>query len=184
MSSVPACPPLERQVQIGKVVKIRGLRGDLKILPLTWNPDHFNDLEGLWFHKPDGSDEYHSLKRVRVDGAIVFVRLKDCPTRELAEPLVGSELFIDEEFRADLPENRYYIDDLVGCQVKCRKNGALGRLDEVMEMPANDVWVVHGEKGEILVPAIKSVVVDVQVEAKAILVELPEGLMPEDVDKE
>ena len=184
----PSLPPPERRVLIGTIVKVRGLRGDVKIVPLTWRPERFDDLEGVWVVLGDGDERYLTFKRIRLESGIVFVRFNEAPRRDLAEELVGGELFIDVEERDPLPEDRFYLDDLLGCEVICSRYGRLGTLNRVMDLPANDVWVVDGgQYGEILIPAIREVVRTVDTAAKRIDVTLLEGLidekhLPEDRD--
>ena len=108
---------------------------------------------------------------------MVYARFTDIARRDLAEPLVGSELFIDQDDRSPLPEDRYYIDDVVGCEVICSLNGDLGKLQEVLEMPANDIWRVTGPLGEVLIPVIREVVRSIDIDGRRIEVTLPKGLL-------
>lgn len=179
-SSTPPLPPHDRRVLIGTIVKVRGLRGDLKIVPLTWRPDRFDDLDGVWVARKGEEDTYFTFKRVRLEGGMVYVRFNEAPRRDLAEELVGGEMFIDVDDRDPLPESRFYLDELVGCEIHCRKYGPLGTLHEVMDLPANDVWIVKGgQYGEILIPAIQEVVHDVDTDARRIEVTLLDGLIDE-----
>lgn len=173
-----ASPPApERRVIIGRIVKVRGLRGDLKILPLTFDPSRLTQLEGVWLSTPEGEERYLTPKRMRVEGGMVFVRFREVARRDLAEPLVGSELFVDIDQRSELPEDHYYHDDVIGCEVICSREGRLGILQRVLEMPGNDVWQVVGNRGEILVPVLKHVVDEFDFENRTIRVTLPEGLL-------
>jgi 16S rRNA processing protein RimM len=173
------------RVLIGKIVKVRGLRGDLKILPFTWRPERFNDLDKVWLISPEGESKLLSMKRIRVEGQMVFVRFVEAATRELAEELVGYEVYIDENQRDSLPENHYYLDDLVGCEIICSQNGNVGKIKEIMDLPANDVWVVIGKYGEVLIPAIREIVEEVDIKNKKINVTLFDGLIdePEEADQ-
>lgn len=174
-SSLPPAP--ERRVLIGRIVKVRGLRGDLKILPITWDPSRLTELKGVWLAPPEGDERYLTFKRSRVEGGMVFVRFNEAPRRDLAEALVGSELFVDIDERSKLPADHYYHDDVVGCEVVCSREGLLGNLKRVLEMPANDVWEVIGERGEILVPVLRQVVDRFDLDNRTIYVTLPEGLI-------
>lgn len=179
----PQPPAPERRVLIGRIVKVRGLRGDLKIQPLTWRPQRFLEMKGVWAAMPGGEERFLAFKRVREENGVVYVRFVDVARRELAEPLVGSELFIDEADRSPLPEDSYYIDDVVGCEVICTEHGSLGHLQQVLEMPGNDIWQVTGPFGEVLVPVIHEVVHTIDTKSRRIEVTLPEGLIESaDVD--
>lgn len=181
MSEIPAAPPHpDDRVFIGRIVKLRGLRGDLKIQPLTWRPERFLDLEGLWVRLPSGEERYLTYKRVRVERNMVYVRFNEAPLRELAEPLVGAEIFVASSQRDPLPEGYYYLDDLEGCEVHDSRYGLLGRIEEVMDMPANDVWRVVGPRGEVLIPAVRHMVDEVDVANRTVKVSIQEGLLPEE----
>ncbi len=171
------------RILIGKIVKVRGLRGDLKILPFTWRPERFHDLEKVWLISKTGESKFLSLKRVRVEGSMVFVRLDEAPKRELAEEFVGWEIYIDEDQRDSLPENHYYLDDLVGCEIICSENGNVGKIKEIIDLPANDVWVVIGKYGEVLIPAIHEIIEKVDTQNKTVNVTLFDGLI-DDAEEE
>ncbi len=173
--TIPPAP--EKRVLLGTIVKVHGLRGDVKVAPLTWRPERFEQLKSIWVASKELAPVQHVLKRVRVERGMVFLRFADLPRRDLVEPLVGSELFIDERERDPLPEGYYYLDDLVGCRVYCSKHGDLGEILEVMESPGNDVWIVRGPHGEVLIPAIRQVVQRVDIEQRRIEVTLLEGLL-------
>jgi len=175
--SPPKPPDPQRRVLIGRIVKVRGLRGDLKILPMTWRPDRFQQMDGVWAALPSGEERYLTFKRVREEGGTVYARFVEVARRDLAEPLIGAELFIGEDDRSPLPEDRYYVDDIIDCEVTCTRLGELGKVQEVLEMPANDIWLVSGPLGEILIPVIRDVIVSIDVESRRITVALPQGLV-------
>lgn len=180
MSAASQAPAPDRRILIGRIVKVRGLRGDLKILPLTWKLERFAELDNIWVHTAAGEDRLLTVKRLRIEGEMVFARFSETPLRELAEPLVGGELFIDVADRAELPEGRYYIDDVIGCNVVCSRYGELGTLTRVLDFPANDVWQVDGPYGEVLIPVIHDVVDEVDPASGSIRVTLPDGLIETD----
>ncbi len=162
------------------MVKIHGLRGDLKIIPWTWRPERFKELPGLWCRTVEGENLYLTVKRVRIGNSAIFIRFEEASKHELAEALVGSEIFIDESDRARLPEGMYYHDDLVGCEVTCERYGELGQVVEVLDQAGHDIWRVEGPKGEVLLPAVKAMIKQVDIERGRILVDLPEGLVVRD----
>jgi len=170
-------PPSDRRVYLGKIVKTRGLRGDLKILPWTWSLDRFQFLEGIWIQLEGGDLKYFAIKRSRTEGGMAYLRLHECPTRELAEPLIGGELFVDVTERDELPESMYFIDDLVGCKVECEIHGNIGIIEEILDQSAQDIWLVKGKHGVVMIPAVKEFVKSVDIKTKLIKVILPDGLV-------
>jgi len=173
-------PDESRRILIGRIVKVRGLRGDLKIVPFTWLPDRFQFLESVLVLLPDGEIKPLTLTRTRVENSMIFVRFKEAGHRDLAEELIGGEIYIDINERAPLPEDMYYLDDLEGCGVTCSIHGDLGKIVEVLDLPANDVWRVVGRFGEVLIPVIKQVVDKILVEERIVHVTLLEGLIDQE----
>jgi 16S rRNA processing protein RimM len=180
LRNVPEPPPKDRRVGIGVVVKAHGLKGDLKVLPATWRVERFADLEGVWLEGKDGRIHWLTPRRMRFEQGMVYIRFNEAATREYAEPLIGGQLFVDVDDRDELPEDLYYVDDLIGCKVICSVNGELGTITDVMDLPANDVWQVDGSFGEVLIPVIHEIVQQIDIEAKTIQVTLLEGLLPEE----
>jgi 16S rRNA processing protein RimM len=180
MSGPPPLPDPERRALIGRIVKVRGLKGDLKVVPVTWKPERFHGLSGVWVELPAGEARYLTLKRARIEGGMVYVRFAEAARREYAEELVGGQIVVDQDERLELPEDHFYLDQLEGLDVVCSRLGALGRIVEVLDLPANDVWRVEGPRGEVLIPAIRQVVDEVDLAARRARVTLPEGLVEEE----
>lgn len=112
-------------------------------------------------------------------GAIVLL-LQGVETREQAEALVGCEVLVDSADAMKLGPDEYFVHDLVGLDVVTDTGRELGRLAEVLEAPANDVYVVRGPRGELMVPAVGSVVLGVDLQARRMLIhDLPGLIDPE-----
>ena len=177
-TEMPEIPKPDRRITIGMVVKAHGLKGDLKIQSSTWRPERFTDLKNIWLEGKDGRVHWLTPRRVRIESNAIYIRFKEAPVREYAQPLIGGRLFVDEGERDKLPEDLFYIDDLIGCKVTCSIHGDLGTIVDVMDTLANDVWQVNGPRGEVLIPAIQEMVDSVDIEAKQIQVTLLDGLLP------
>ncbi|GAB4336397.1 MAG: ribosome maturation factor RimM [Dehalococcoidia bacterium] len=118
----------------------------------------------------------HRVVGTRFDRGAWLVRLEGVDSREAAAALQGELLEVADEDLAPLEPGVYYVKDLVGLRVVTVEGEELGRLTEVMETGANDVYVVAGERGEVLVPALGDVVVDVRLAEGVMVVDLPPGL--------
>ncbi len=173
----PICPPAGRRLLIGIIGRVRGLRGDLKIAPQTWDITRFEELEGVWVDKPDEPPRYMTFKRMRIEAGSVFIRFNEAPLRDLAAPLVGAELFIDTAQRLELLDDMYYVDDVIGCSVVDEEQGEIGTLTGVIDQAAQDIWQVEGEQGEVLIPVVREFIREMDLEAKRIRVALPPGLL-------
>jgi len=109
----------------------------------------------------------------------VILKLKEINDMEAAEALKESMIIIDRKNAIKLPKDRFFICDILGCEVYDSELGLLGKIDDILQLGSNDVYVVKGHEKykEVLVPALKDVVKNIDIEAKKIDVVLPEGLL-------
>ena len=172
---------MHQYLEIGKVTNTHGVRGEIKVIPLTDNIDRFNDLEWVFIDR-HGNLEKHNVLNVKFFRGLVILKLEGIDTMDEAEKLKGLFLLVDRENAVKLPENTYFICDIVGCEVFEENGNMLGIVKEVLQTGSNDVYVVKSHDGrEILIPALKSVVMKVLIEEKKIFVKIPEGLIDDEV---
>jgi len=163
---------------VGKIVNTHGVRGELRVIPMTSDISRFDYLLYTWIRTDEKLREYR-VSKVRYHKQFVLVKLQGIDTMTDAEALKGCELLVDRQHARPLEEDEYFICDLIGLKVY-EDERLLGELTEVLETGSNDVYVVTGEDGkEILVPALKSVVTLVDLENGRMRVKLPEGLLDE-----
>jgi len=148
-----------------------GVRGELKIEPLTDAPGRFTP--GATVHAAGAP---RTMRSARLHGGILLLQLEGIDTRERAEELRGALLEVPEVELPQLERGSYYRHEIVGLQVFDRQGQPLGRVVQVLETGANDVYVTRSDEGELLIPAIDSVVKDVDVAAGRMTVELLPGL--------
>jgi len=115
----------------------------------------------------------------RSKGAGWILRLDGVTDRNAAEGYRGAVIRAQASDLPELAPGEWWIDDLVGLEVVTDEGKPLGRLEEVLELPANDVYVVRSEKGEVLLPAIEDVIVAVDLEEERMTVHLLPGLIEE-----
>ncbi len=156
-------------IRIGLVLKPQGIRGEIKVSCLSDRLDRFMDLDYV-FVEDKGKYTRYNVKGARLGDDCAFLFLEKIYDRDAAESLRNKYICVDREHAIKLPEGRYFIFDLVGCTVITDTGTVLGTLDEVMQPGANDVYVVKNGKDEILIPAVKSFVLDIDVENKKITV--------------
>ena len=161
-------------VRIGKIVAPHGLAGGLKVYPLTDFPERFLKTEEVALQLPSGP-QVCKVEEARLQGSVCIMRLAGICDRTAAEKLRGTFLLIPEDLLVPLPENHYYIYQLMGLDVYTDEGELLGKLADVLPTGGNDVWVVRTEKGEVLLPATRQVVRKVDLEAKRIVVHLLSG---------
>jgi 16S rRNA processing protein RimM len=152
-----------------------GLRGLLKVMPLCDDPSRFLDLTEVCVEREDGRRELVRLTRVTLEGGELRVALDGVHDRTAAEGLRHAMLLIRPEMRRELPDDSYYIDDLRGLEVVTTDGRSLGTIQDVLLLPGNDVYVTE----HTMIPAVREVVLSVDLEAKRMTVEPLEGLAPE-----
>lgn len=161
-------------VLIGEVLRPHGFSGELKIYPLTTDPARFLKLQGVIF-RCGQLEKNFKIITARVQMGLVFLTVEGIDGIDQAEKYRGWEVVIDRSDVPPLQEGWYYFE-LEGMQVY-EEDVLLGTLSSVLETGANDVYLVKGAKGEICIPALKSVVLKVDVEGRRMDVVLPPGLL-------
>jgi 16S rRNA processing protein RimM len=119
------------------------------------------------------------VERARLHQGVVILKLGGCDTRNDAETLRNQWLQIPAEEALPLEEGEFFYYQLVGLQVETAAGEVLGELQEILQTGANDVFVVRGPGGELLLPDIPDVILDVDPEAGRIVVQIPAGLRDE-----
>lgn len=166
-------PPQPRSgfVAVGWVRAPRGIRGELTIDPLTDFAGRFQPGATVW-----ASGVPYAVRRARSHRRALLLELEGIETRDQAETFRGLLLEVPEKELAPLAEGQYYRFEIIGMDVVDREDQSLGRIEEILDTGANDVYVVQSADGELLLPAIDAVVKEVDVAGRRMVVELIEGL--------
>jgi len=170
---------VENHLQIGEIVNTRGIKGEIKVIPLTDDPKRFSELDWVYVEVKGMLNKY-DIQSVKYLPPFVVVKLKGVDSVEAAEKLVDSFILVDRANAVKLPENSWFICDIIGCTVYEEDGDILGEVADVLRTGSNDVYLVKCQgKKDILIPALKSVVKEVSVESRKIVVSIPEGLIDE-----
>jgi 16S rRNA processing protein RimM len=161
------------RLAVGRVLRPHGVRGELLLESLTDFPEHLAEVDTVYLGEPAAP---HRLVRARVHRGQVILQLADCDDRDCAEAYRGQVVSIEAQAAAPLPPGRYYHHQLIGLSVVSDEGEPLGELAEIIETGANDVYVVVGPAGEVLLPAIDTVILDINLDARRITAHLIEGL--------
>ena len=154
----------EDKITIGKLGKVRGLDGTLKIIPLTDFEDRFDNLKKIFV-----GEKIFEVEAVKHIGGEIFVKFFGIDNREVAKTLTNKFLQVDRKDAAPLEDGEFYTFDIIGCEVfDGDKN--FGKVKEVLKTGSNDVFQVVGES-EILIPALKAVVKKIDVAEKKIFID-------------
>lgn len=168
-------------LDIGIIVNTHGIKGEVKVMPLTDNPERYEKLKSVYVEGPAGLEEYH-LSGVKYLKNFVIIKFDEIDNIDVAEAMKNKVIKIDRENAVKLPKGSFFISDLIGCEVIETNGTVLGKLKEILQTGSNDVYVVVDENNrEILIPALKSVVNEVSIENRRITVTLPKGLLDDEV---
>jgi 16S rRNA processing protein RimM len=159
------------QLSIGQIVGASGLRGEVRLRIWTHFPERIPHLGEVYV---EGESAPRRLLGARVQGRIAVLKLEGIETREQAERLRGRVLRIDLAQAAPLAEDEYYHFQVLGLAVVDESGRPLGELVEILETGANDVYIVRGENGEILLPALRSVVLNIDLDRGVMTVRPPQ----------
>lgn len=177
-SSARQNPPLRQLLHIGRILRAHGLRGEVKILSLSSDPDRFENLhECLLVSADEKIIQTIQIESARSNQEQIILKLKGVDDRNQAETMRGRFLSVNRENAAVLPPDHWFICDLIGCEVFDENEGALGVLTDVMQNAAQDVYTVHQTgQTDILFPALKSILLKVDIPGRRIDVRLSNGL--------
>ena len=167
---------MEDLLQVGAITSTHGLQGEVKVFPTTDDPKRYSRLKKVWL---DSGKEMIPLEveRVKYFKQFVIVKFRGLNHIEDIEKFVKKNLYVTRNQAVKLKKNEYFIADLIGLQVEDEEENELGTLTDVLATGANDVYVVEQNGKEVLIPAIRQCILDVDLEKKRMKVHLLEGLL-------
>lgn len=161
---------------VGRVIKPHGIRGKIKI---EYFGEAFSDFplyRTVFIEDRVGRLRAYEILEVIPQPPRVILRLKGIGKIEEVQPLIGKEIFVKKEALPDLPRGEYYWMEILGMEVQTEKGKKIGKVKEILRTGANDVYVVEGGRGEILLPATEEVIQSVDPGRRVMKVTWMEGL--------
>jgi len=160
---------------IGRIVAPHGVRGEVKVELATEDPGRFAALEAV-FVGP--AHRRYAITAARPHQGRALLLLAGIADRDAAERLRGQLVMVPMEDALPLEEGAYYYHEIEGLRVVDEQGQELGVLAEVLPTGANDVYIVHGPRGELLLPAIHDVILSIEPAQGRVVVRIPPGLEP------
>jgi 16S rRNA processing protein RimM len=167
---------IKDRITIGKIVGVHGLKGTLKIHSYAESLEIFQSGTMIWVRSSDGKETEYEIDWIKPHSRGALLALNNIGDRDQAKALVGADLQIKRAVLPELETGVFYWHELIGLQVYTTDDRYLGQLESIIETGANDVYVIKNDDQEILIPALKSVVQTIDIEANLMRVELPDGL--------
>ncbi|MBR4706672.1 MAG: 16S rRNA processing protein RimM [Pseudobutyrivibrio sp.] len=173
---------MEDLYQVGAITQTHGIKGEVKVFPLTDDISRFKNMKNLLLDA--GKEGYKTLEveSVRQQKNIVILKFKGIDNINDIEKYKGHGLFVTKENRVALKNDEYFIADLIGVKVylDTDKDTVFGIISDVLQTGANDVYEIEMTDGKsVLVPAIKDCILDVDVENDRVEIHLLDGLLGE-----
>ena len=165
---------MESLLEVGQIVNSYGIKGFLKVVPLVDNNNQFKEFKRLYVQEKNTYKEL-KIEEIKFSKNLVLVKAEGIDTIETATKFKNLYLFVKRE-DIKLEKGAHFIVDLIGLEVYTEEGKLLGKLKEVLQPGANDVYVVKNEKNEqILIPVIPDVIKNIDIENKKIIVKLLNG---------
>ena len=167
---------MEGYFEIGKVTGTHGIRGTMRVFPTTEDPSRFERLKEVIFQLRGRQEVFH-IQKVAYQKQFILLTVKEITDINVAELYKTASILIPDAQAIPLEEDEYYTRDLYGLTVVTDAGEELGKLEEIFSTGSNDVYVVKKEGAkDLLLPAIKDVVLAVDPAEKKMTVHLLEGL--------
>ena len=163
-------------LELGQIVNVKGLKGEVKVNPFTENIERFEELKTVLIKFKNENKEFE-IEKVGYHKNQVILKFKGINTVEEAEKLRNSYILINRNDLEPLEEGVYYITDLLRLEVYTEDGTLLGKVDDIYNTGSNDIYVVKDDLGkQKLLPGIPEVLKNVDLEHGKIIVNLIEGL--------
>jgi len=155
---------------------VHGIKGTNKIRCYAESLSLFKPGGSIVVRERGGQEKSLEIKWVKPHTGTALIAFKGVNERRQAQALIGAELFVPKDELPELEEDSHFWFDLIGMAVYTTAGEYLGRIESIIETGSNDVYVVRHKKKELLIPALGSVVLNIDTKAGRMQVELPEGL--------
>lgn len=163
-------------LEIGKIINTHGLKGEVKISVWTDSPDDFENLKYA-LTKQNGEEKQLNISGIKYQKNNIIVKFREINSIEEAQNYKNAVLYVPKSELGELPENVYYIADLIDSEVFSETGEKIGVLWDIFSTGSNDVYDIKRENAKnLLVPIIEGVVKSVDTDNKKIVIKIPEGL--------
>lgn len=161
---------LDEYLLVGEVVRPQGVKGEVKVKPYTDDLGRFNRLKTIYI-KDEQDYVQKAMRCVRVHDGMVYLRIDNAATMEEAEKQRGAMLYVDRKHAVSLGDEENFICDLIGCVARDGQGKEIGVLKDVLTNTPTDVYVFETNKGIMMMPALKRVVLSVDVLNKIMMLD-------------
>lgn len=161
------------KIKIGQIVNVVALKGEVKVYNYSDYKERFDELDYIYVE-----DNKTNIDKVRYMKEMVILKLEGINDRNAAEVLKGKNVYIDENQLRELPEDTFYIKDLIGFEIRDQEDNKIGKLKDVIQNSAQDLYEIEREnKNTTFIPAVEEFILDINVKGKFIKIKFIEGIL-------
>lgn len=164
-------------ISIGQITNTYGIKGELKVYPLTDDIKRFKNLKEIYIENNDILSSLSVEYTKELGSSMIVIKLQGIDSIENASLYRNKYVKVHRKDAVKLPAGAFFICDIIGAMVYTTEGKYLGMVSDVLQTGSNDVYIVKDNNKETLIPALKSIFKEFNVEDKKIIVELPEGLI-------
>ncbi len=166
----------DNYLEIGKITRFQGNKGEVRVKATTDIPERFFDLEHVYLKRGNDFKELE-IDYIRFHKQFVIIKFFDVNSINQAEELKNYQVLIDESEKYLLPEDNFYVSDLVDCEVYLENGKYLGELIDVVDTSGTDIFLVKGEEKEYMLPASREMILEINLKSKKIIVDPIPGIL-------
>lgn len=159
---------------VGKIINTHGIQGEVKVYPLTDDVSRFSILKTAYI----GEDKLKvKVSGVKYHKGLAILKFKEFNNINEIQKFKDTYIYVDDENRIKLPENHYFIYELIDCKVYDLESNFIGVVVDIIQAASNDIYVVQNNTKEFLIPAVKEFIKDVNIDEKKIIIDPIEGMI-------
>jgi 16S rRNA processing protein RimM len=166
----------DNYLEIGIITRFQGNKGEVRVKATTDIPERFLDLDTVYLKRGDELKE-REIEYIRFHKQFVIIKFFDVDSIDEAEKLKNYQVLIDESEKYLLPEDNYYVSDLMDCEVYLKSGKYLGKLIDVVDTLGADIFLVKGQEKEYMLPASHELILEIDLENKKIIVDPIPGIL-------
>ena len=166
----------DNYLEIGKITRFQGNKGEVRVKATTDIPERFFDLERVYLKRGNDFKELE-IEYIRFHKQFVIIKFFDVNSIDEAEELKNYQVLIDESEKYLLPEDNFYVSDLIDCEVYLEDGKYLGELIDVVDTSGTDIFLVKGEEKEYMLPASREMIIEINLKSKKIIVDPIPGIL-------
>jgi 16S rRNA processing protein RimM len=152
----------------GIILKPKGLKGELKVKPVTDFPERFLKRREYYVGKTPEEAAPRKMLSAKLNQGFAWIMLEGVGSRDEAEAMAGNKLYVPGDALEPMPDGRAYIHDLIGLEVFDEDEGRVGTISEVLQMPAHDVYEIDAGERKVLVPAVEDFITEIDLEKRIV----------------